>query len=387
MAASDASRTQELIYSADGHIDVPCLPPELFTDGARADLRDRMPHVVESDAGRVWVTKQGARLGLAGGMGSAGRRYEPGQIHRADRMAETGLFEDQARGVMRTAVPELRVKDQERDGVAGEVIYGILGAANRIDDAEVGAEMVRIYNDFAADFSRAAPGRFAMIGCLPSAEGDGAAAELRRCASLDLRGGELPVHESMTPLWHPSWEPLWGAVEETGLPLHLHTIGGKADTRWLNDEKHYLKWLATYMTGFQLSMIDHVAGILFSGALERHPRARVVVGESGLGWIPYALERMDYEWEDQFQNLELTMKPSEYWRRQMYATFQQDEIGIRLIDAIGEDNVMWGSDFPHPDGVWPDSRETLDRQLAGVSDEVRRKIVHDTACEVYGFGA
>ena len=84
-----------------------------------------------------------------------------------------------------------------------------------------------------------------------------------------------------------------------------------------------------------------------------------MLGESGIGWIPYVLWRMDAEWEDQFKDLSLTMPPSEYWKRQCWATYQTDPIGVKLLDELGADKVMWGSDFPHPDGVWPDSREYI----------------------------
>ena len=128
------------VISADGHIDFPLLPENLWRDNAPAALRDRMPRVVESERGRVWRSEKGTSLGLVGGMGSAGRPYVPGEIHRSDRMAEQGLYEDQSRGVMRPAVPELRVKDQELDGVDGEVVYGILGAIGRLQDDEVSRE-------------------------------------------------------------------------------------------------------------------------------------------------------------------------------------------------------------------------------------------------------
>ena len=374
------------VISADGHIDLPCLPADLFVDNAPAALRDRMPRVVERGPDRHWVSASGESLGLHGGMGSAGRRYEPGAIRRADRMAQTGLYDDQARGVMRTTIPELRLKDQDRDGVVGEVVYGILGASSRLEDAEVASACMRIYNDFAAEFTRAAPERFALIGCLPAATPEEAAGELRRCAELGLGGGELPLRPDMRPFWREEWEPLWQAAADTGLPLHVHTIGGRRDLTWLEDrERHYLKWLATYLTSFQLGMAELMAAVIFGGALERHPDVKVVIGESGLGWIPYVLERMDYEWEDQFRGLELKMKPSEYWRRQMYATFQLDETGIALLDRIGEDNVMWGSDFPHPDGVWPDSREFIERQLGHLDPAVRRKLVYENAARLYGF--
>jgi predicted TIM-barrel fold metal-dependent hydrolase len=378
---------REPVISADGHIDLPVLPETLFVDNCPAHLRERMPRVEETEQGRVWVAARGVRLGMAGGMGSAGRRYEPGQIHRADRMAATGLYDDQERGVLRPTIPELRLRDQDRDGVVGEVIYGILGAANRVQDREVADTMVRIYNSFAAEFASAAPERFAMVGCLPTGSPETAAAEVRRAADLGLRGVELPIVEGMMPLWRPDWAPLWQAAQDCGLPVHFHTVGGSGEMKWVQERDHYLPWLATHLTCFQLWMAEHVAALVFGGALEHFPSLRVVIGESGLGWIPYVLERMDYEWEDQFQNLTLRMRPSDYWRRQMYATFQQDETGLAILERIGTDNVMWGSDFPHPDGLWPDSQEYLERMLKPLDERARRAITYDNAARVYGFPA
>ena len=96
---------------------------------------------------------------------------------------------------------------------------------------------------------------------------------------------------------------------------------------------------------------------------------------------------MDLEWEDQFKDLTLTMKPSEYWKRQCRATYQSDPVGIRLLDLLGEENVMWGSDFPHPDGIWPDSQDFIDRELGELPSTIRRKIIHDNAAALYDFPA
>jgi len=374
----------ELILSADGHIDFPLLPENLWRDNAPAALRERMPRVIDTPRGRTWVSHTGAPLGLVGGMGSAGRPYVPGEIHRSDRMAEHGLYRDQSRGVMRPAIPELRVRDQDTDGVVGEVVYGILGAASRLDDAEVTDCVTHIYNGWLAEFCRKAPGRFAGIGCLSSARPEQAAAELRRCAELDLRGAELGMSHDMLPLWHPDWEPIWRASHETGVPVHIHTIGPRADTRFMNEPRFYRPWLATHITAFQIPMMAVCAAILFGGALERYPSMRVVIGEAGIGWLPYALERFDYEWEDQFRDL-LPRPPSEYWRRQMFATFQIDRTGLENLHRIGVETVMWGSDFPHPDGTWPDSREILRPQLENVASADRRKILFENAARLYRF--
>ena len=110
---------QYKIISADCHIDLPWLPENLFRDEARATLKERMPYVADTEKGRHWVSRGGAQFGLQNGMGSAGRVYVPGEIHRSDRMAEQGLYRDGAAGIPRLTDPELRVRDQELDGVQG----------------------------------------------------------------------------------------------------------------------------------------------------------------------------------------------------------------------------------------------------------------------------
>src|SRR5262249_8778905 len=114
--------------SADCHVDLCWLPPDLFTSSASAAMKDRMPYVTDGPKWPGGVTNKGATPGVMNGMGSAGREYVPGKIHRSDRMATTGLYEDGKRGIRRLTDPELRLKDQERDGVQAEVLYGILGA-------------------------------------------------------------------------------------------------------------------------------------------------------------------------------------------------------------------------------------------------------------------
>ena len=190
----------------------------------------------------------------------------------------------------------------------------------------------------------------------------------------------------MAPLFDPCWAPLWAAAEDAGLPVHYHTIGPRMDYDFESlSALGRRQAFAVHITSFQLAMAKIIMEIIYGGVLEAHPGLKVVIGESGIGWIPYILEHMDLEWEDQFKDLTLATKPSDYWRRQCYATYQSDPIGIRLLDILGEDNVMWGSDFPHPDGVWPDSQEFIARELDGVSGETRRKIVCDNAAKLYGF--
>jgi len=375
------------VISADSHIDLIWLPPDLFTSNASSEMRDRMPFVTDGARGKEWVTKTGASFGLVNGMGSAGRLYEPGKIHRADRMASEGVYEDGKNGIRRMTEPELRIKDQERDGVQAEVLYGILGASIRINDDEAAREMLRIYNDWLADFCSAHPDRFAGLACIPNDDIDAAVGEIERVARRGaVRGIEISRRHDMARLWDPWWEPVWDAAATSGLPLHFHTIGGgnRPDLSKLAP-KTALAARAAGITNFQMVMSDVLLSMIFSGVLERHPTLKVVIGEAGIGWIPYVINRMDAEWEDQFKELDLKMPPSGYWRRQCYATYQTDPIGTKLVDDIGEDNIMWASDFPHPDGIWPDSQEYIERELGHLPAATRKKIVCDNAARLYRF--
>jgi predicted TIM-barrel fold metal-dependent hydrolase len=391
--------------SADCHVDLIWLPPELFTGNAEPAMRDRMPYVTDGPKGKVWVTKKGASLGNANAMGSAGREYIPGKIHRSDRMASTGLYDDGKKGIRRLTDPDLRIKDQDRDGVQAEVLYGILGATSRLNDPEAAVEVIRVYNEWLAGFCESHPDRFIGLAAIPNNPLEAAIAEVERVAKRGAcRGLDIANSADLKPLWDPYWEPLWEVINATGLPLHFHTVGG-----YLPDHLRKIIFIgsdpsraslpdapqvplpvaraafATNITHFQMNMANILTSMIFSGVLEKYPRIRLVLGESGIGWIPYVLWRMDAEWEDQFKDLSLKMPPSDYWKRQCYATYQTDPIGVKLLDELGADRIMWGSDFPHPDGIWPDSQEYIKKELSHLPADVRRKVICENAGKLYGL--
>ena len=185
-------------------------------------------------------------------------------------------------------------------------------------------------------------------------------------------------------MWHPVREPLWKAVEDVQLPLHFHTFpttSPKAREGVSGQTRRAAMF--TGVSAFQMGLINIIAALIGAGVLERHPRLRVSFGESGIGWLPYALDRMDFG-EDRFRDL-MKLKPSEYWRRQCKATFQFDPIGTKLVDDIGVETVMWGSDYPHTDGVWPESSKYIAEQFAGLPPDVVHKITCENAGKFYGL--
>jgi predicted TIM-barrel fold metal-dependent hydrolase len=303
-----------------------------------------------------------------------------------DIMAKTGLYEDGQRGVRRVSDPHLRIVDMDRDGVQAEVIFGILGAATRLRDPEAANEMFRIYNDWLAAFCKHYPDRHIGLACLPYGDIPAAVAEVHRVAKMGLRGMELSCSWDMEPMWHPVWEPFWQAVNEVSLPLHFHTFPALDPAR-LDGIEGLTRRAAffTVVSGFQMNLVNILAAVIGAAVLERYPNIRISFGESGIGWIPYALDRMDFEWEDRFRDLGLTMKPSDYWRRQCKATFQFDRIGTKLIDEMGVETLMWASDYPHTDGVWPESSKYIEEQFGHLPADVVHKITCENAGKFYGL--
>ena len=372
--------------SADCHIDLPMLAPDIFTSNASAALKDRMPYVTDGPDGPFWTCKNGGSFGLLNGVGPAGQKLVPGQNYRMDVMAATGLYEDGQKGHRRPTDPALRKKDMERDGVDAEVIFGILGAATRLNDPVAANEMFRIYNDWLVDFCKHDPDRFIGLACLPYGDIDAAVQEIRRVAKLGLRGVELSCSWDMEPMWHPVWEPLWKTIHEVNLPLHFHTFPAVPPSQ-LDKATGPSRRAAffTVVSGFQMNLVNILAAVIGAAVLERYPNLRISFGESGCGWIPYALDRMDFEWEDRFRDLGLTMKPSDYWRRQCKATVQLDPIGAKLVDDMGVETLMWGSDYPHADGVWPESSKYIEEQFGHLPQDYVHKITCENAGKFYGL--
>ena len=370
--------------SADCHIDLPMLDPDFFTSNASPSLKERMPYVVEGADGSYWTCKNGGSFGLLGGVGPAGQKLVPGQNYRVDKMAETGFYADARKGDRHPTDPVRRAKDMDLDGVQAEVIFGILGAATRLNDPVAANEMFRIYNDWLVDFCKHDRDRFIGLACLPYGDIDGSVKEIHRVAKLGLRGLELSCSWDMEPMWHPMWEPLWKAVHEVDLPLHFHTFPAVPPSQ-LDKATGQSRRAAffTVVSGFQMNLVNILAAVIGAAVLERYPNVRISFGESGIGWIPYALDRMDFEWEDRFRDLGLTMKPSDYWRRQCKGTFQFDRIGAKLIEDMGVETLMWGSDYPHADGVWPESSKYIEENFGHLGAEAVHKITCENAGKFY----
>jgi len=275
--------------SADSHIDMPWMPNDLFTSNASAALKDRMPYVADGPDGPYWTCKNGMSFGLVCGVGPGGAKYVPGQNYRVEKMHAAGLYDDAKKGQRRVIDPHLRVKDQDLDGVDAEVLFGILGAATRLNDHDAAKEMFRIYNDWLVDFCKPYPDRLLGLACLPYGDIQAAIDETHRVAKRGgIRGLELSCSWDMEPMYDPSWEPLWQAVNEVNLPLHFHTF--PSTPPGVRDKATGLTRRAALFTGvssFQMNLINILSAIM--GSLNLAKR-RMIEGEDVSRFMDNALQ-------------------------------------------------------------------------------------------------
>jgi len=360
MALSPSQR----IISADDHMDVHVLPPSIFQERLPKEHREAGPRVIETPDGPFWQAE--------GRVISPSGRKAAGYISANDHGFRPGQ-------------PQTRLEDMDRDGVYAQIIYSPMTTQLQIQNPELRAACLRAYNDWAADFNRLAPSRLLLLSHLPSHDPKAARDELERVTRLGHRGAIVGQQEAPEPIFDDSWRGFWDTANEIGIPIHTHL--GPAP-RSLQMKLGSWRMPATVAI-IPMQLDEALVGMVMSGMLELRPRVKLVLGESGLGWVPYVIERMDHEhhkYHDKTKDHRLSMLPSEIFRRQVYATYEDEDLGVRLIPEIGADNVMWASDYPHGDSTWPNSRKALaDSPLSALGDDVLRKVTCDNAARVYGI--
>jgi predicted TIM-barrel fold metal-dependent hydrolase len=280
--------------------------------------------------------------------------------------------------------PDARLRELDADGVWGEVIYPNLAffCCFHIRNPELQIATTRLYNDWVADRFLRASERFAPVALVPIVDVAASVEELRRVHARGFRGVLLPDHVDRRPYNDPVYEPLWATAAELGLPLTFHAGSGRSQTPARGAGGAVVNYVVT--VGSPMETVAYLCG---AGVLARHPALRVVMVECGSGWLAWVLHAMDDAYREHHAWVEpkLELLPSEYFRRQGAVTFQHDPVGLANISFTGDRCLMWGSDYPHPEGTWPHSQEVLARQLAGVPPASAARIVRENAADLYRF--
>jgi predicted TIM-barrel fold metal-dependent hydrolase len=369
--------TDKLI-SSDSHI---IEPPDLWAHRIEPKFRDRAPRVVQEDDGDWWIV-DGHRTNSFQGGAQAGKRFD-----HHDALRPAARFADVRSGAY---ISDEFIKDNETDGVYGSVVYPTEGLQLfSVPDRELLSAIFGVYNDWIADFCSAYPGRLKGIALINVDDIPGAIKELERARKRGIAGAMISVYPSEDRSYDRSeYEPFWAAAQDLGMPLSLHIATNRPSPGLsLEDNRNTRPSLLANADHWVRVSLGH---LIFTGVFERYPRLCVGSVEHELSWVPHFLERIDYtytqrarrEWWYRFTS---DMLPSDFFRRNVFLSFQEDHLGIRDRVLIGVDTLMWGSDYPHTETTFPRSRQILERILEGVPEDERQKITRTNVARLYQF--
>ena len=284
-------------------------------------------------------------------------------------------------------------------GIWAMVMYPNVGGFGnqeflRMDDEDLKLTCVKVYNDWQTEWASADARRLLPITSTPFWDVEATVAEVRRCHAMGHKGilftGE-PQSLGQPLLGDPHWNPLWEVACELDQPISFHIGSGNMDGGLRKDKvRTYGKMAAFAELSVDIFMRNGVqlSDLIISGVLARYPDIKFVSVESGIGWIPFALEALDYQFLGNRvpeERPDLDMLPSEYFARNVYACYWFEQIAPRrLVDKVGVDKIMFETDFPHPTSLFGD--EVHDRIKHGLEDcdaDVRRKILWDNAQQLY----
>ena len=375
------------LISCDDHMDLGQLPADLWPTRLPAALRDRAPRIEERDGQAVWIC-DGKVWGSWGGKPPATGAARPVKpLYNAFDRA--GIYDQSER---RPAVAELRLADMDRDGVETQVIFGPIFQIST-DDPVLREACYRVYNDWLLEFCAAAPDRLIGVPMLPETPDGGA----RRTAAADRQGRRAPGQsDDRASQAEARRSGLGAAVAGAGGDRHHPVLAHHCVLPVSRAAAPPARPASVFENTkfFMDNFLEPFVDLFAWGILERHPKLRMVMAEAGTGWLPWLVQELDYRhwrlweakefWADK-GGIALETKPSELFKRQIYATFQEDEAAMSLIPFFGEGHLLWASDYPHPDSVWPNSRAAIERQMKHLSPEMRQKLTHDNAAALYGL--
>jgi predicted TIM-barrel fold metal-dependent hydrolase len=371
------------LVSADSHVTE---PPDLWTTRIDRRFRDRAPHLVSTKSGDAYVVEEDAHGGvLVGGpIGLMATKAKYSDPHA--RFGMEGRFSDVPEGAYD---PVVRAAELDREGMEAEILYTSTGLGFfALEDAEFRRACFRAFNDWLAEHCAAAPTRLFGVAMIDIDDIDRGVGELQRCVAMGLRGAMISIGQrSGASYGDPQFDTFWSAAEALEVPISLHVAA--SETTWMSTGNRFVDFACVFTPTMYA-----VLSMIFTGLFDRHRNLRVLSVENDAAWPLAVLGRMDDRWElDQVWATErgpaaqITSgrTPSEVFHDHVGCTFMRDRTAILNREIIGRDNLMWGADFPHFDGAWPNSAAVLERQFDGVALADQMAIGRNNAIKFYNL--
>ena len=371
---------QLTLISVDDHLHE---PPDLFTSRLPERMRERGPYLDERPSGDVWVFN-GVEHPVHSLTASAGKPPDEwgGPAHYAEMRP---AFYD----------PVARLADMDLDGVVAALCFPSFAGFSGTpfvtcaeDDPELALASLRAYNDFVCEeWAGAAPGRYIPLVLLPLWDQAEAAREVARTAAMGAKAiafSENPAHQGLPSIHDPSrcWDPVFAAAQDAGMPLCMHIGSSSHIPKTASDAPRMIDFAIT-----PLNATYALTDWLLSGHFARFPGLVTCYSEGGIGWMPWVIERCDYTWERHrsWVGSPVPDLPSSYVRDHVMGCLIDDRFGGAHIEAVGVHNVMVETDYPHPDGSWPNSRQQLLKSIGHLDDDAMRLVTRENAERVFHF--
>ena len=362
------------IISADSHITE---APGTYRDYIDAKWRDKAPRIeyIEKigDAFLIDGFNKPVALGLVAAAGKP-----------AEELRISGVrFEQLHRGGWD---PDARMEDQRRDGVDAEIIYPTVGMVLcNHPDMDYKKACFDAYNRWIAEYCGKHPRR--LLGCGQTAmrSPEEGIEDLKSIQSLGLRGVMMPGNPALEDYDSPRYDRFWEAAIELGLPLSFHILTDRNYAFGHRVRGPAMNGFLAIVRGCQ----DIMGTLVLGGVFERHPELRIVCVEADAGWVPHYMYRMDHAYKRHRNWLPagqaLSKLPSEYFRENIYTTFQDDWVAFRVADLMNWRRLCWANDFPHSDSTWPDSQAMLAEHTRYLTPEQKQAILCDNVAGLYGI--
>jgi predicted TIM-barrel fold metal-dependent hydrolase len=365
--------------SSDSHI---VEPSNCYRDYIDPKYRDVAPHIgrIERDGRPVdvfvvdGIPDQIPVMGVSSAGRSSKEQFNTGTID----LAHAGGWD-----------PDARIADQDRDGIAAEILYPSLGMVLcGHPDKDYKAACFAAYNRWLQDYVGAHPTRLFGLGQTAVRSVAEAIADMERVKAMGFKGLMLPAFpETEEDYSDAAFDPLWEASVALDMPVTFHVLTGKRGEIMGGASGRGKSKLSGFVNLVRVIQ-DVLAMFVFDGVFDRHPRLKLVCTEADAGWMPHFAGRADHAYkrfEGTIKQPRMSKLPSEFFRENIYVTFQDDASAFEMagMGLLNTDRLMWANDFPHSDSTWPHSQDLLANFTKSLTDDEKRRILRDNVVELY----
>jgi uncharacterized protein len=361
--------------------------PDLFTSRAPARYKGKVPNVRRVNGVDRWFV--GDR-----NFGSLG-----GNVIRKDNNKLLGRLAFPTIDEGHPGAYQTRARLQAMDdmGVHAQICYqnsGVTQAGSLVSlgDNDLALTIIQLYNDASAERQKESGQRLFTLGHLPLWDKAAMEAEAQRCLDMDIKGFVLPdtpERFKVAPSYLDDyWTPLLELCEDRGAPINFHLNAAIDPNALVWQGFAFEQTLSVVATMFSIGNAATLGNWMVSGRLDRHPKLKIGLIESGMGWVPFALEALEHQFDEMLPSKSKILKrrPWEYFRDQFWVTFWFEKVGpTKLLEVLGVDKVLFETDFPHPTSLYPGVQDHIMATLGGYSDDVRKKVLQTNAVELYNL--